>query len=321
MTSSRARAYAWPYPRHRRFQVRLQQAAARWFRDRGLAVSTRYSYILASRDDWPQNIILPEVAGYVREVKAEAERDRRPFALHRYIHHGLSSQALLFNLIGPLMVSGDWRLLREVFGAAAVGWPEGRVTAELEYEDRDVFNEDTGQPTSIDLVLRHEDGRLLAFVECKFTESEFGGCSVFGAGDCDGRNPAARNPAADLKLCYLHFIGRSYWTLLQEHGFLDGPLSLERLCPMAAHYQFFRVLLFALAHRRPFVLLYDERSPVFSHDGPGGRRGLLPVLLPFVPEHLRDQVVPISIQEALEVIKASGRHAWVPEFKRKYGLA
>ncbi len=79
---------------------------------------------------------------------------------------------------------------------------------EFEYSQRSVFNEDSGQPTSIDLVLRAPEGEVSAFVECKFVEREFGQCSVFTGGDCDGRNPAS-----DLSLCYLHHIGRRYWNV------------------------------------------------------------------------------------------------------------
>ena len=213
--SSKARARTWPYPRHREFEKELRKAASAWFNDRGFAVSTRYPYILADRKEWSQNIILPEVAQYIREEYARREAQRQGFPLHKYIHHGLSSQAMLFNLVGPLIVAKDLDPLRQAFTRQGIAWPEGEVSASFEYEDRAVFNEDTGQPTSIDLVLKDGNSQPRLFVEGKLVEKEFGGCSVFEAGDCDGRNPAN-----DFSLCYLHHLGRRYWELLDKHGFL-----------------------------------------------------------------------------------------------------
>lgn len=293
----------------------MRESAAAWFAARDLAVRSRMPYILAHWEDWPHNIILPEVAAYIQQIQAERASQGQGFALHKYIHHGLSSQALLFNLVGPLIVRDDLAVLETAFSRQGLQWPPGPVHAQLEYENRTVFNEGTGQPTSIDLVLldRFEQPRM--FIECKFTEAEFGGCSVYTAGDCDGRNPAA-----DFSLCYLHHIGRRYWELLAAHGFLEGPLHQESTCILANHYQFFRCVVFALEFGRPFVLLSDERSPVFDCDGPQGRRGLLPFLLSFVPEALRAQVVAVSIQQVVAAIKESGRHSWITEFEGKYNL-
>ena len=105
--SSRARSRTWPYPRHRYFEKKLRKTAAAWFRDKVFAVSARYPYILADREKWTQNIILTEVAEYIQEEHARRESEKRGFPLHKYIHHGLSSQAMLFNLVGPLIVAGD----------------------------------------------------------------------------------------------------------------------------------------------------------------------------------------------------------------------
>ncbi|MHA1137260.1 MAG: PGN_0703 family putative restriction endonuclease, partial [Candidatus Thorarchaeota archaeon] len=60
------------------------------------------------------------------------------------------------------------------FAHAGIAWPIGEVTAEFEYDDRTVFNEDSGQPTSIDLVVTGENKGI--FVEAKLVEREFGGC-------------------------------------------------------------------------------------------------------------------------------------------------
>ena len=54
--SSRARARTRPYPRHREFEKELRKVASAWFNDKGFAVSARYPYILADREEWSQNI-------------------------------------------------------------------------------------------------------------------------------------------------------------------------------------------------------------------------------------------------------------------------
>jgi hypothetical protein len=232
--SSRARARTWPYPRHRQFERRLRKAASAWFKDRGFAVSARRPYLLADREKWTQNIISPQVADYIQGEQARRAARRQGFPLRKYIHHGLSSQAMLFNLLGPLIVTRDLEPLKEAFAQEGIAWPEGAVEAGFEYEDRGVFNEDSGQPTSIDLVLMDGDGLPCLFVEGKLVEKEFGGCSVFEGGDCDGRNPAP-----DFSLCYLHHLGRRYWELLDKHGFLPGAIGQNRICefpPFRKHY-------------------------------------------------------------------------------------
>jgi POLQ-like helicase len=313
--SSRARARTWPYPRHRNFEKELQKAASAWFQDKGSAVSARYPYILADREKWAQNMILPQVTEYILEEHARREVKQHGFPLHKYIHHGLSSQAMLFNLVGPLIVTGDLAPLRQAFVRQGIAWPGGDVDASFEYEDRTVFNEDTGQPTSIDLVLRDVSDHSSLFVESKLVEKEFGGCSVFEAGDCDGRNPAR-----DFSLCYLNHLGRKYWELLSKHGFLAGAVGRNVTCVLSSYYQFFREVIFALELSGSFVLLSDERNPTFSCDGPHGRRGLMPFLLSMVPQPLLASVATVSIQQVVAAIKASGRHEWIAEFERKYGL-
>ena len=90
----------------------------------------------------------------------------------------------------------------------------------------------------------------------------------FLEGDCDGRNPAT-----DLSRCYLHYIGRWYWTVLGKHGFLRGRMATDATCLLANHYQFFREVGLALEKDGIFVLLSDERSPTFWCDGPHGPSG------------------------------------------------
>ena len=314
-TNSRRLARTWPYPRHNRFVMHLRQAAKDWFAEHKCAVHPKYAYCLAEWADWHRNIIVPEVPTYIENIRQERAGIGQGFALHDYIHHGLSSQALLFNLIGPLIVRNDLEPLREAVHSSNLVWPGLSQQTIFEYEDRSVFNEDSGQPTSIDLVIGDPNMAGSLFIECKLVETEFGGCAVFKQGDCDGSNPVA-----NFSRCYLHYIGRRYWTLLDKHGFLEGPITTDTICVLASHYQFFRLVLFALEKGGTFVLLSDERSPTFSCKGPTSERGLMPLLLQYVPKRLWTRVGQMSIQNVVGAIALSGRHDWIVHFKLKYGM-
>lgn len=306
--SSRRRAQTWSYPRRIDFERYLRGVAAEWFRSKGYPTQNKYPFILANYADWRRNIILPEVAAFI-------EAQRQGFPLHKYIHHGLSSQAMLFNLVGSLIVRDDLLPLLQVFSDIGIQFPIGTITAQLEYENRAVFNEDSGQPTSIDLTLHDVQQQPFLFIESKLVERGFGGCSVFESGDCDGRNPAK-----DFSLCYLHHIGRKYWELLDKHGFLACYTGQNITCVLSTYYQFFREVIMALELGGAFVLLYDRRNPSFSTEGVHGKRGVLPFLLEFVPAQLCDRVGVIDVQSVVAKIKATGRHEWIDEFERKYGL-
>jgi hypothetical protein len=305
----------WTYPRHRDFERNLQKVAADWFASHHYAVHTRYPYILADSNNWMCNIILPEVADYIQTLRTQREIEKRGFPLHKYIHHGLSSQAMIFNLIGPLIVYEDLEPLCSVFAQKGIIWPKTDITACFEFENRNVFHENSGQPTSIDVVLQEKTAVPFIFIEAKLVEKEFGGCSVFADGDCDGRNPSDSFSA-----CYLHHLGRRYWDLLQKHSFLEGPIGQETTCILTAHYQFFREVLFALEYNGQFVLLGDNRNPTFYCDGPQGTRGLFPFLTSLLPTQAQNRVLMISIQEVVQAIKKSGRHGWITDFEKKYGL-
>jgi hypothetical protein len=222
---------------------------------------------------------------------------------------------MLFNLVGPLLIQADLQPLRNVLVSKNLDWPGEGSEAMFEYEDRSIFNEDSGQPTSIDLVVLDADGRPRVFIESKFVEQEFGGCSVFNAGDCDGQNPSN-----NLEMCYLHHIGRKYWSLIHKYEIDNGLIGTDSVCIMANYYQFFREALFAFEHDGFFVLLCDERSPVFFTDGPKGSRGVMPFLVGLLPRKLHKCVSYVTVQELLKAIRQTGRHAWVDEFEMKYGL-
>ena len=305
----------WTFPRHIHYEQSLRDVAAKWFTEKDYPVSKKMKYILASRDDWHKNIILPEVAEYIDDQKAKHEQAKLSYPLHRYIHHGLSSQALLINLIGPLIVREDLEPLKFAIENTGLEWPEGEISAEFEFEDREVFKENQGQPTSIDLVIGDDLNAPNIFVESKFVEKEFGGCSLFEKGDCDGSNPAV-----DFSRCYLHQVKRQYWVLMKKHGFLEGPLAKESTCIMPGYYQFFREVLMALELGGVFVLLCDSRSPTFAYKSKDTNRGLFPFLLSLVPERLHPKIKIIYIQEVVDAIRESGRHEWISEFEMKYGL-
>ena len=91
-------------------------------------------------------------------------------------------------------------------------------------------------------------------------------------------------------------------------------------CILVSYYQFFREVIFALELGGSFVLLSDERNPTFSCDGPQSKRGLMPFLLSLVPQSLHTRIATVSIQQAVAALKSSGRHGWITEFERKYGL-
>lgn len=313
--NSRARAKEWPFPRHKHFSLGLRNVAANWFREHGLATHPKMPYCLPSWERWKDNIILLEVAEHVECERRNATAGN-PFPLHKYLHHGMSSQAMLFNLVGPLMKREDLAPLCAVLASKRVNGADQIAAAEFEYVDRDVFAEDAGQPTSIDLVLEDSCQRPLVFVECKFDEQEFGGCSVFRDGDCSGKNPIG-----DLDSCFLHFIGRKYWPLMAKHG-LSEAFKHDHLCPFAAYYQYFREILLALEKGGTFVLLSDERSPVFRCRVGAREKGLMPFLTALLPSHVRPRVVSVSVQEVVRAIEIrAAHHDWIFKFERKYGLA
>jgi POLQ-like helicase len=313
--SPRELAKSWPFETHLDFEKRLRNAASQWFKHKGYETQ-KCGYILAKYDNWHENIICQKVADYIKSERDKRANNRQGFPLHKYIHHGLSSQAMLFNLVGPLIMREPQELepIKSAFQKHGIKWPKGKLVAKFEDEDRGIFNEMTQKPTSIDLVIESEGKVGGLYIEFKFVEHEFGGCSVFKNGDCDGRNPV-RN----LHSCYLHHIGRKYWNLLNRYGFLKGSIAENATCFLATYYQFFREVLYALERNGVFVLLVDKRNPTFC-SGENGRRGLFPFLKGFVPTELKDKVYKVTVQEVVTAIKESGEYSWIAEFEQKYGI-
>ena len=305
-----------PYPRHADFKSDIQKRGASFFKKKGYAVDKRNSYVLADDKRWPLNIILEEVADHIkREMKKRPKPSGGSF-LHKGVHNGTSSQAMLFNLVGPLVVREDFEPFQQVMASRNVNWDGDDFNAEFEVGDPKVLGEGGAHPTSIDLVVRNEQ-RPPLFIEAKFTESEFGGCSVHERGKCDGTNPSEQH-----SLCYLHEKRRrKYWKLIKEYSVLDQTWRDSPRCPLADHYQFFRELLYALHEGGIFVLLYDERNPAFSYGGPGREQGLFAFLASRLPPRMQSRFVGVTIQELFQAIAATGRHDdWVPEFSEKYGI-
>jgi len=314
--NSRQLAKNWPYPRHKIFEKELRTAASEWFKSRGCLTHPRMPYCLKEWNEWKSNIILEETSLYIEKCRKECQNSGKPFPLHKYIHHGLSSQAMVFNLITPLIIRNDYKPISQILLQKNIDAEFQIMSASFEYEDRDVFNEDSGQPTSVDLVLENSDKKPLVFIESKLAEKEFGGCSVFSGGDCNGQNPLP-----DKKQCYLHFIGRKYWDLIEKYGFSET-LKNEHQCIFIVYYQYFRELLFSLEKGGIFVLLSDERSPVFHCSANGVEKGLMAFLSKFVPHKHRRRIASVSVQQLVSSIKKSGRHQdWIGEFEIKYGLA
>ncbi len=318
MTSQKAKAMNWPYSRHDAYERELRKVASDWFASKGFPVQKKYPFILAEWEAWPKNIILKDVAAYIIREQQARIAAKEGFPLHKYIHHGLSSQAMLFNLLGPLVSARDLTPLESILASKGIKWPRGKVTGKFEDEDRKVFEENYGQPTSIDLTLTGSQGGRPIFIESKLVERKFGGCSVFETqGDCDGRNPAN-----DFRKCYLHHIGRTYWQQMEQHGFVNGPLRESTICPLASYYQFFREVIFAIHKKGSFVLLHDERNPSFVSKADGlPERGTFSFLISLLPQHLKKRVKSITIQEIMGELKDSPNHSdWTGEFEKKYGL-
>lgn len=302
-----------PLEHSKKWEADLQRQLAKYFAKREYQVlSHSRDYILRDHSDWHKNIILPRVSSYIEEQKGNRYKKRQPFPLHKWIHHGLSSQAFLFNLLGPLVENEQWHILDEILHQAGIQLPASITNAEFEVEDREVFNEQQGQPTSIDLCLYTGDIEEV-FIEFKFTEKNFGGCSVFNDGDCDGRNPAN-----DFNLCYLHYIGRKYWELMKKHTLLSKQIKRDSQCPFSILYQLYRLILFALEKKGHFLLIYDDRNPSFLVERDNIKRGLFNRVYDSLPSDIQNKCHALSVQSILSILQKYPELDWTSELKEKY---
>jgi len=279
----------------------------------GLPVRSTAPYILAGgKQRWPLNIIDPEVVAMIRTIMAERRAAGDPFPLHRWIRHGLSSQALLFNLIGPVLLAKRWDVFDAVLESAGIPLSGRVVNAKLEEEDRSVFKEGRGQPTSVDLYLKTDQGDTVC-AEFKFTENGFGECSVFERGNCDGRNPAG-----DFGLCYLHAIGRTYWLLMQKHALVTDSLEANWICPFTTLYQAYRILMFALERGGHFLLIHDERNPSFAWTPTSIDRGVFVLFCELLPTSAQRRCHRITTQKVVQILEQTFPFPTLEEVKAKY---
>ncbi len=291
---------------HKHFFQNMQKVAKNYFKARKYNVDKSHPYILESPEDWQKNIILSEVAEWIK---------LKEYKLHRWIHNGLSSQAMLFNLIGPLVVKNEYKSILNILDLDDVAKPEKGVIGIYEYENAAILNERKGQPTSIDFALLNKSAGSI-FIEAKFTESEFGKCSKFKQCNCDKVNPMINDSK-----CYYYSQGMFYWPLLQEHNILNEEQKNAKLCPLADHYQFYRELLFAVEQQGYFVLIYDERNPYFVNQYKGEYEGIFTRLCSSLPEEICKRVSAISIQKLFNSIKTLHEQSvWTKEFAEKYGM-
>ncbi len=82
--------------RRRDLVSEVQRQTANYFSSKGYEVRRKNPHILARRETWKNNIILRGVADYIMAQKKHRKQQNLPFPLHKWIHHGLSSQACLF---------------------------------------------------------------------------------------------------------------------------------------------------------------------------------------------------------------------------------
>jgi len=289
---------------HQEYLKIMKNAAANWFSEKKMPARKDRNYVLPKHTDWIRNIILPEVSTYCQE-------NISPSDIHTHANSGISSQIMLFNLVGPLIIANDLEPLKTAFIKADIGWPEKDARAEFEFSDPSILGETRQYPTSVDLLIRDGDDQPFLLIEAKLTERNFGGCSSFSNKKCEGLNPIN-----DLSLCYLHNKGRLYWKLMLEFEYHQGQIKELKDCVLIEHYQFFRNALLASNFGRPFVVLHDARSPIFEKEG----KGLVFEIKNLIPEKHHHLLKSISIQQIITEIKSSGRHDWIIKFEKKYGL-
>lgn len=300
-------------PRRAHWLPELRAQVAAYFAEKGLPVRSTAPYILAGgKQRWPLNINDPEVVAMIRTISAERRAGGHPFPLHRWIRHGLSSQALLFNLIGPVLLARRWDVFDAILESAGIPLSGRVIDAKLEEEDRSIFNEGAGQPTSIDLYLQTDQGDTVC-AEFKFTENSFGGCSIFERGDCDGRNPAG-----DFDLCYLHTVGRTYWLLMQKHGLVTDSLEANSICPFITLYQAYRILMFALERGGHFLLIHDDRNPSFAWTSTSIERGAFALFYELLPTSARRRCHRITTQAVVEILERTFPFPTLEEVRTKY---
>ena len=293
------------------FRKSQEEFSKNWFAKNGFVVQEKHPYILKDKSQWKENLILKKVADHIESKRKECEDCKIPFPLHKYIHHGLSSQAMLFNLLGEATMKRDKDFFTSLFAFDDLVIDDDFEPL-FEHSDRTVFNEQDRQPTSFDFAIKNKNKKNI-FLEAKYVETDFGKCSTFESGECDGMNPIN-----DVTSCYLTHCGRNYWDLMTKHQ-LSAPYMNSRICPFTIYYQFYRELLFAIERDGYFVILIDKRNPAFVKTCGANERGLIPILTSPLSEQTKSIVKIIYIQDVVKLLEIFG-YSWADEFRNKYGI-
>jgi POLQ-like helicase len=302
------------------FQSELQAAAAAWFARRGYTVREDSAYCLREPFLWHHNIILPEVVRLVHHT-CQTWKPRHPGlpgCLRDDLHHGLSSQGMGFNLLGPLVARNDLAPLKEAFTAVGGRWCMSTPNTHFAYYNRRVLGERDGMPTCLDFALTNRKTGL--FMDIKLAETGFAGCPFHRDGTCDGRNPCTAGRVAE---CPLTRSGSTTWRLMESFGLAEAALVDGDTCPLVRYDPFFKHLLFALASDGVLVLLHDARNPVFVQRDTHGSLvgGLCKRLSETLPRLVWSHVAALTVQDVVRAIEASGRHNdWIGQFKEKYAI-
>ncbi|MBA7499434.1 hypothetical protein ES704_02178 [subsurface metagenome] len=251
-------------------------------------------------------------------------------AIHDYVGHIASSQALCWNVVMPMKKHDNFTPLFEVLSSA---FQEGGLDSEFDFgiETSVVLElnvgEDLGEgrlATSIDLYLRTPQGKVCA-VEFKLTEDDFGKCKLPKAKKCDGSYGSPKNIGRNNgHMCYLARIGRRYWQLGGQYNLLN-PTRVNDPCPLNEYYQALRNLMVAKKRageslgkevRGIFVLAADERNSAFW--GSSNRFDSLRNYLNEVREEYVPDVFRISTQDIVRGFSGS-LEGYKEYFAVKYG--
>lgn len=274
-----------------------------------------------------QDMMVGHVDRYYHDTSSE-------IAIHDYIGHMASSQALCWNVVLPMKKHDNFEPLFEVLRSAldkegmASEFDFGIETTEvLELNVGQDLGEDGKAATSIDLYLRTPQGKVCT-IEFKLTEPDFGRCKLPGGsnGKCDGNYGSDQNiKNNDGFMCYLASKGRRYWQIGGQYNLLN-PTRLNEPCPLNIYYQALRNLMVAKKRgqessekeiRGIFVLAADERNEAFW--GPRSRYdNFRQYLMDIRGKHVPD-VFRISLQDI--VSRFSGSLSQYKEyFQIKYGF-
>ncbi len=199
---------------------------------------------------------------------------------HLWLTSMKSSQALAISVFGNLKSQDQIGILNSVLNKAGespfAGIDDGVRQLTLEYEvDKAVLNESDHAPTSVDAFIT---GKPSFYIECKFTETEIGTCSMpisktdkktkkKNPAQCDGNYNKSNG---SVHRCPLTEKGILYWELIPKYFQLENDADLGP-CPIRHNYQLVRNCLAAGETGGRVVLVYDDRNPSFQDGGKGMR--------------------------------------------------